>query len=78
MVKWSDMSKDVLRQPQIIQIRHTYVISSQKIKKTELFDPTLLRTFLLKKSDFLNFQKHLNRVLLYMYFGLYYFQLLVS
>jgi hypothetical protein len=40
MVKWSDMSENVLRQLQIVQIQHTYVISSQKIKKIELFGPT--------------------------------------
>jgi hypothetical protein len=31
MVKWSDTSENVLRQLQIVQIQHTYVISSQKI-----------------------------------------------
>jgi hypothetical protein len=45
MVKWSDMSENVLRQLQIVQIQHTYVISSQKIKEIELFGPTLLRNF---------------------------------
>jgi hypothetical protein len=33
MVKWSGTSKNVLRQLQIVQIQHTYVISSKKIKK---------------------------------------------
>ena len=46
MVKWSDTGENVLRQLQIIQIQHTYVISSQKkIKEIELFGPTLLRHF---------------------------------
>jgi hypothetical protein len=59
MVKWSDTSENVLRQQQIVQIQHTYVISSQKIKKkTELFGPTLLRNFPLKKSDFLGIFKN--------------------
>jgi hypothetical protein len=30
MVKWSDMSESVLGLLQIVQIQHTYVISSQK------------------------------------------------
>jgi hypothetical protein len=55
MVKWSYTSENVLSQLQIIQIQHTYVISSQKIKnkKIEPFGPTLLRNFPLKKSGFL-------------------------
>jgi hypothetical protein len=40
MVRWSDTDENVLRQLQIIQIQHTYVISSQKIKKVEFFGPT--------------------------------------
>jgi hypothetical protein len=32
MVKWSETSENVLRQLQIVQIQHTYVTSSQKIK----------------------------------------------
>jgi hypothetical protein len=50
MVKWSGTSENVLRQLQIVQVQHTYVISSQKNnKKKELFVPTLLRNFPLKK-----------------------------
>jgi hypothetical protein len=30
MVRWSDASENVLRQLQIMQIEHMYVISSQK------------------------------------------------
>jgi hypothetical protein len=30
MVKWSDTSEDVLRQLQVVQMQHTYVISLQK------------------------------------------------
>jgi hypothetical protein len=40
MVKWSDMSENVLRWLQIIQIQHTYVISSQKNLKNGIFGPT--------------------------------------
>jgi hypothetical protein len=58
MLKWSDTSENVLRQLQIVQIWHTYVISSEKIKKIELFGPTFLRNFLLKKSDFLGIFKN--------------------
>jgi hypothetical protein len=58
MVKWSDTSDNVLRQPKILQIQHTYVISSQKIKKIKLFGPTLLRNFPLKMSDFLGIFKN--------------------
>jgi hypothetical protein len=66
MVKWSGTSENVLRQLQIVQILHTYVIRSQKIKKIELFDPTLLRNFPLKKSNFLGIFKNVfNMVLLY-------------
>jgi hypothetical protein len=55
MVKWSDTSESV----QIVQIQHTYVIRSQKkILKMELFGPTLLRNFPLKKSDFLGIFKN--------------------
>jgi hypothetical protein len=49
MVKWSDTSENVLRQLQIVQVQQIHVISSQKFKKIELFGPTLLRNFLLKK-----------------------------
>jgi hypothetical protein len=41
MAKWSDMSENVFGQLQITQIQHAYVISSQKIKKVELFGPAL-------------------------------------
>jgi hypothetical protein len=58
MVKCSDMSENVLRQLQIVQTQHMYVISSQKIKKTQLFGPTLLSNFLLKKPDFLGIFKN--------------------
>jgi hypothetical protein len=58
MVWWSDTGENVLRQLQIVQIQHTYVISSQKIKKTQLFGPTLLRNFPLKKPDFLGIFKN--------------------
>jgi hypothetical protein len=58
MVKGSDTSENVLRQLQIVQSEHTYVISSQKIKKIELFGPSLLRNFLLKESDFLRIFKN--------------------
>ena len=54
MVKWSDTGENVLRQLQIIQIQHTYVISSQK----KFFSPTLLGHFPLKKSDFLGIFKN--------------------
>jgi hypothetical protein len=37
MVKSSDTSEDVLRQLQIVQIQHTYVISSQKDLKNRTF-----------------------------------------
>ena len=57
VVRWSVMDVNVLRQLQIIQIQHTYVMSSQKNKK-ELFDYTLLRCFLPKKSDFLGILKN--------------------
>jgi hypothetical protein len=30
VVRWSDTGEDMLRQLQILQIQHTYVISSQK------------------------------------------------
>jgi hypothetical protein len=39
MVKWSDTSENVLRQLQIIQIQHTYVISSKKCKKQNFSVP---------------------------------------
>jgi hypothetical protein len=55
MVKWSDASENVLRQLQVVQIQHAYVISSQKNEKIELFSRILLRNFPLKKSDFLEF-----------------------
>jgi hypothetical protein len=63
MVRWSDTGENVLRQLQIIQIRHTYIINSQKkkIKKIELSGPTLLRHFPLKKSDFLGIFKNVLR-----------------
>jgi hypothetical protein len=48
----------VRSQLKIVQIQHTYVISSQKIKKKELFVPTLLRNFPLKKSHFLGIFKN--------------------
>jgi hypothetical protein len=60
MVRWSDKSENVSRQMQIVPIQHTYVISSQKIKKIELYGPTRLRNFPLNKSDFLGI---LNNVL---------------
>jgi hypothetical protein len=58
MVRWSVTCENVLRQLQIVEIQHTYVISSQKNKKIELFGPTLLRYFVLKKSDFLGIFKN--------------------
>jgi hypothetical protein len=58
MVKSSDTSENVLRQLHIVHIKHTYVISSEKFKKTELFGLTLLRNFPLKKSDFLRIFKN--------------------
>jgi hypothetical protein len=58
MVKRSDTSENVLRQLQVVQIQHAHVRSSQKVKKIELFGPTLLRNFLLKKSDFLGIFKN--------------------
>jgi hypothetical protein len=58
MVKWLDTTENVLRQLQIVQIQHTYVIRPQKIKKIELFGPTLLRNSPLKKSDFLGIFKN--------------------
>jgi hypothetical protein len=58
MDKWSDTGENVLWQVQIIQIQHTYVISSQKIKKIEFFGSTLLRHFLFKKSNFLRIFKN--------------------
>jgi hypothetical protein len=57
MLRLSDTGENVLRQLQIIQIQHTYRISSKRFKK-KLFCPTLLRHFLLKKSDFLGIFKH--------------------
>jgi hypothetical protein len=57
MVKWSDTSENVVRQLQIVQIQHIYVISSQKIKKIKLFGLILLRNFLLKE-DFLGIFKN--------------------
>jgi hypothetical protein len=37
MVKWADTSENVLRQLQIVQVQHTYVISSQKNLKNRTF-----------------------------------------
>jgi hypothetical protein len=37
MLKWSHTSENVLRQLQIVQIQHIYVISSQKNKKKQNF-----------------------------------------
>jgi hypothetical protein len=37
MVKWSETSENVLRQLQIVQIQHTYVISSEKNLKNRTF-----------------------------------------
>jgi hypothetical protein len=55
--KWLN-GENVLRQLQIIQIQHTYVKSSQKVKKIEVFGPTLLRNLPLKKPDFLGIFKN--------------------
>jgi hypothetical protein len=65
MVKWSDTSENVLRWLKIIQIQHTYGISLQKSSKNRIFCPTLLRNFLLKKSNFLGIFKNVLRGLLY-------------
>jgi hypothetical protein len=57
MFRWSDISENVLRQLQIIQIQHTYVISSQKNNIT--FQSYPFKTFLLKKSGFLGIYKNI-------------------
>jgi hypothetical protein len=59
MVKWSDTSENMLK----IAANCTnsaYICNKfrKKIKKIELFGPTLLRNFLLKKSDFLGIFKN--------------------
>jgi hypothetical protein len=64
MVKWSDTSENVLRHLQILQIQHTYVISSQKkLKRKGTFRSYPLKKFPASRVRFSwNFQKHLNRV----------------
>jgi hypothetical protein len=61
MVRWSDTGENVLRQLQIIQIQHTYLTLHKKNKKIQLFGPTLLRHFPLKKPDFLGIFKNVLR-----------------
>jgi hypothetical protein len=45
MVKLSDTRENVLRQLQIVQIQHTYVISSQKNVKNRTFQSNPFKIF---------------------------------
>jgi hypothetical protein len=66
MVKWSDTSENVLRQLQILQIQHTYVISPQKNLKNKTFHSYPFKKFPAYEVAFSwNFKKCLNRLSLY-------------
>jgi hypothetical protein len=63
VVRWSDTSENVLRQLQIIQLQHAYVINSQKSKTFRSYP---FKTFPAQEVRFSwNFQKRLKRVSLH-------------
>jgi hypothetical protein len=67
MVKLSDTIENVLRQLQIVQIQHTYVISSQKNLKNRTFRSYPFKKFPAEEVGFpWNSQNFCDRVSLYL------------